>query len=112
MKYHVHVLFRAERDLDEIVRWIRKRSPQGAATWLRRWDKVLDDLSKQANKCGLAPEDADHELEIRHVVFKTRQGLPYRALFTIRENQVYIMHVRGPGQDLIRPDEIETSGLP
>jgi plasmid stabilization system protein ParE len=106
MSYQVSLLWRAERDLDKIVAWIGTRSTQGAAAWLRRWDRVVEELRKGADKCRLAPESADHDIEIRQVIFKTRQGLPYRALFTIRDKQVYVMHVRGPGQDLLAPDEM------
>ncbi len=111
MKFQVKVLWQAERDLDRMILWINNKSPQGAAAWLRRWDNVLDDLRKCADKCGLAPEDAGHDIEIRQIVFKTRNGLPYRALFTIRDHHVYVMHVRGPGQDLIRPDDLQLPTL-
>ena len=52
------------------------------------------------------PEDEDHEEEIRHILFKTRRGKTYRAIFIIRTDTVFVLHVRGPGQDLIAPDEL------
>jgi plasmid stabilization system protein ParE len=107
MKFRVKITWRAERDLDRIVLWISEKSAQGAAAWLRRWRKVLDDLRKRPDKCGLAPEGTYHDVEIRQIVFKTRSGLPYRALFTIRDDNVYILHVRGPMQDLVAPDDLQ-----
>lgn len=51
-------------------------------------------------------EDDDHEVEIRQMFFRTRQGNNYRALYTVRGADVFVLHLRGPGQDLMGPDEI------
>jgi hypothetical protein len=56
--------------------------------------------------CPLAAEDDHVEFEVREILFKTRHGLIYRALFTIREETATILHVRGPGQDLLDCVEI------
>jgi hypothetical protein len=71
----------------------------------------VGELRKRADGCGLAPEDAEHDSEIRQIVFKTRSGLPYRALFTIDGDQVHVIHVRGPGQDLIMPGNLRLPTL-
>jgi toxin ParE1/3/4 len=111
MSYQVRLTSRAERDVDGILAWLRQHSPQGAAAWFGRWNDVIQDLSAMAGNYDLAPENDSHDIEIRHVLFKTRRGKKYRALFIIRESQVYIIHVRGPGQDLIPPEEIELSSV-
>ena len=107
MTYRVELAFKAERDLDCILNWIQKRSKQGAVTWFRRWRKLLVKLSKRPNSFHFAPENEDHDEEIRQAVFKTRRGLPYRALFIIRGDVVYITNLRGPGQDLVDPADIQ-----
>lgn len=43
---------------------------------------------------------------IRQLLFKTSQGLTYRALFVIRDDQVLLIHLRGPGQDIMDPQEV------
>lgn len=106
MKYRVELTRRAERDVNEIVAWIARQSAQGANTWLSRFEQVLIDLSTSAINCPLAPEDGYGDTEIRHLVFKTRHGKPYRILFTIRDDFVLIRHLRGPGQDLVLPEEL------
>jgi len=63
-------------------------------------------LSEQGDTLGIAPEDADHDETIYQIIFRTRRGLPYRALFVVRENDVYVLRVRGPGQDLVAPDDL------
>ena len=97
----------AERDLRAIIGWLEQRSPSGAETWYRRWLEVLCRLEESGHALGVAPENEDHEETIRQVLFKTRRGLPYRAIYVVREQQLFVLHVRGPGQDLMKPDEIE-----
>jgi len=106
MKFTAHLLWRAERDIDRIVTWLNERSPAGAASWLRKWDQTFALLEASANAYGLAPENEGQELEIRQIMFHTRRGRDYRALYTIGGRDVYVMHVRGPGQDLVPPDEM------
>jgi hypothetical protein len=66
----------------------------------------LADLRERPSSFGQAPESSRHEIDIYQVLFKTRRGRTYRALFSIVADTVYIMHVRGPGQDVISPNEI------
>jgi plasmid stabilization system protein ParE len=106
MKFTAHLLWRAERDLDHIVTWLNERSPQGAADWLRAWDRTFAILESSADKYGTVPENEDQELEIRQILFSTRKGRDYRALYTIQGDQVYVMHIRAPGQDLLAPEEL------
>ncbi len=106
MTFNVVLTRRAELDIAAILGWLRKRSPQGAEAWYRVWTAVLGKLREHASAYGLSPENADHEHEIRHVVFKTRRGRTYRALFTIRVPDVFVLHVRGPGQDVVGPNEL------
>lgn len=110
MSFKVNLSARAERDLDHILEYLLARSPQGAATWLSRWDEVLVQLQESADQTTLAPENDDHKDEIHHVVFKTRRGRKYRAIFIIENESVQITHVRGPGQKRVSPDEFPQNG--
>jgi plasmid stabilization system protein ParE len=109
MSHEVHLSRRAERDLDQILAWISRRSQQGVRSWLERWDEVREVLSLRPESCLLAPESEDHDEEIRHVVFKTKNGRKYRVLFLIRGQQVFVTNLRGPGQDLVPPDQLNHS---
>lgn len=106
MRFSVVVLPAALEDVETIVSWLHKRSPSGATAWYRRWSATLDELSRSADHCVEAPESADHPLQLRQLQFKTRRGHPYRILFVIQSSKVYVLHVRGSGQDLLSPDEI------
>jgi len=96
----------AHADVRSILQWIGERSRTGAQAWDQRWEEVLQLLSTSADSCSLAPESDDHEIIIRDFNFKTRRGRIYRVLFTVREQRVIVLHVRGPGQDLVPRSEM------
>lgn len=108
MRYSVSLTRNARRNVRGILSYLRERSHQGAQAWYQRWMEVLDLLETCAGSCGLAPEDADYPVHLRQMTFKTRRGLPYRAVFIVRDNECLILHVRGPGQDLIHPDDLKS----
>src|SRR4051812_27771082 len=101
MKFNVITLRAAERDFNGMLEYIAARSKAGTEAWARAFDRALIALEESADRCPLAPENDFVEFEVREALFKTRRGLIYRILFTIRVNTVVILHVRGPGQDLI-----------
>jgi plasmid stabilization system protein ParE len=107
MKFRVQLLWRAERDVEATLAWLNERSPAGAALWHRTWDKTVDVLRASADVYGVAPENEGQELEVRQILFQTPKGRQYRALFTIQGSIAYVMHIRGPGQDLVLPDELQ-----
>ena len=106
MKYRVVALRRADADVRHIVRWIAKRSQQGALAWLDAYEQTLIRLSEQADSCAAALEDQDSDLPIRHALFHTPHGRVYRAVFTIGGDEVRILRVRGPGQPPLQEDEL------
>lgn len=106
MSFSVSLTDGASSDIRAILQWIDDRSPAGALIWYRRWQDVLQTLRERADKFAVAPESEGHPETIRQAVFKTRRGRPYRALFMIRDQSVFVLHVRGPGQNLLGPDEV------
>jgi plasmid stabilization system protein ParE len=106
MKYNVLALRRAEADIRGIVRWIARRSPQGAASWLDALEEVLGYLADHAGSCAAAAEAAECGIPIKQSLFATRRGRTYRAIFIITGNQVRILRVRGPGQPPLLEDEL------
>lgn len=106
MKFTVITLRAAERDCNGILHYLATRSKTGAAAWARAFDKALAHLEEHADACPLAAENDHVDFEVRETLFKTRRGLVYRVLFTVRENTAIILHVRGPGQDFVAAMEI------
>ena len=107
MKFRVKTLRRARRASDQILAYIADRSTSGAIAWAKAYDAALARLEEAADSFPLAPENEEVEFEVREIHFKTRQGLVYRALFTIVEHDVLILHVRGPGQDFLSSHELD-----
>jgi plasmid stabilization system protein ParE len=102
MKFKVVTPRAAERDFNGILEYIASRSKAGAEAWASAFDKALARLEESADSCPLALENDFVDFEVRESLFKTRRGLIYRILFTIHEDTVIILHVRGPG-DFRRP---------
>src|SRR5271157_4350576 len=97
MTYSVSILLRARQDVQQIFDWLAARSEQGAQSWFESFEISVSALSKSPFLAPIAPENDHCEREIRHVLFRTRQGRFYRALFTVVESEVRILRVRGPG---------------
>ena len=63
-------------------------------------------MSDNPGHFGFVPEDKLTHLELRQLLFKTRHGLTYRAVFTMLDDDVFILRLRGPGQPPLGPDEM------
>ena len=107
MTYRVVVTPRAKLDLQELYDWIASRSVEGANRWADAFEDAVRRLDDDPQAYGLAPESDAHPEAIRQFLFKTRHGRTYRGLFFVRDKTVFLVHVRGPGQRVMRPEEIE-----
>lgn len=98
MTFSVRVLPKAADDAEHIFRWIAARSPAGAARWYEAFDAAVASLRTNALHHGFAPENSRLNAAVRETFFKTRRGRKYRLVFTVRESDVFVLRVRGPGQ--------------
>lgn len=98
MNYTVRILPRAHADAREIARYLFKHSPQGMEAWLEAYEAVQARLANEPLTCGLAPEHGCIDQELREALFRTKRGRNYRALFFVQADMVYVLRVRGPGQ--------------
>ncbi len=106
MTYDLRILARAREDVQEIYDWIAERSPEGAQRWLDRFEEATTALQTNPFLAPLAPESKSFDIEVRHTLFRTRSGRPYRAIFTVVGDEVRILRVRGPGQAPVRPRDL------
>src|SRR5258705_12994414 len=98
---------RAKKDIREAARWIAQYSPDNAALWHLEIEEAILSLENFPNRCPLAPEDESFSEEIRHLLFRR-----YRILFTVRDEEVHILHVRHGAMDSVKPDDAkESEGL-
>jgi plasmid stabilization system protein ParE len=106
MTYRLEITRRAIADRDACFDFIFAKSPDGALRWLDAFEAAAAALLTQPY-CGEAPESDDHEETIRQKLFKTKLGSMYRLLYIVRGDVIYVIHVRGAGQDVMRSDAIE-----
>jgi plasmid stabilization system protein ParE len=110
MTYRVVILARARHDVQEKYDWIASASPEGAERWLDRFEQAMETLKTNPNLAPLAPESRSFDIEIRHILFRTRAGRTYRAVFTVVDDEIRILRVRGPGQPPLRLSDISMDG--
>jgi toxin ParE1/3/4 len=106
MNYELLLTRETETSVEQVIDYLVKRSPQGAAAWCEQWENVLSALKANPLQHGLAPESSEFETEVRQILFKTRRGRKYRALFTVVGRGVYVIDLRGPSQNLLRRDQL------
>jgi plasmid stabilization system protein ParE len=108
MSFQVRALRKARQDVDSILNWLihERKTPQGAAAWLRAYEKAAAALATSADAHAVAPEDAFVDYVVRQFLFKTRSGRVYRGLYTIDGKEALILRVRGPGQADVQPEEL------
>ncbi|MGD9646587.1 MAG: type II toxin-antitoxin system RelE/ParE family toxin [Pirellulales bacterium] len=107
MTYRIVVQPTAVHDVQQLYHWIAERSAGGALRWYQQWFKAVDSLRRNPLAYGLAPESDFVDVEIRQILFRTRRGRIYRALFSIEGEVVRVLHVRGSGQAPVAPDELQ-----
>ncbi|MFV1964241.1 MAG: type II toxin-antitoxin system RelE/ParE family toxin [Pirellulaceae bacterium] len=106
MTYDVGLSARAERDARAMCDWIAKQSLAGARRWFDAIDDAIAALAKDPLKFALAPESDAFPMDLREILFKTRSGNTYRALFCVEGEKVQVVSIRGPGQPFLTPEEI------
>jgi plasmid stabilization system protein ParE len=106
MSHDVCFTAEADRCVYKIVEWLAQQSPEGAGRWLDALELACRRIGDQPDSCGLAPEADSFEEPLRQIVFRTKRGNAYRALFLIRTGSVHVVSVRGAGQPPLTPGEI------
>ncbi len=106
MSHRVSVHSKAVSDVETIADYIAERSVQGMYSWLDAYQRMQTELSESPFAHGLAPEDAVLQRGLRQILFSTRTGLTYRALFIVDGESITILRVRGPGQEILTSDDL------
>ena len=107
MNYRVTTTDQAHRDLDRLLGSLAERSTDAATRLTRHYDRALGRLRTMPLSCGLAFENPSFPEEIRHLLFGANKKRRYRALFTVRGDEVVILAVRAPGEKPVSPEDLE-----
>jgi plasmid stabilization system protein ParE len=106
MTYRVVVLRRAEEQVAAIIEWISQASLSGAERWTDAFEAALERLAADPLRFGGAPEAEALGRDLRQILFRTRHGHVYRAVFVIDADEVRVLYVRAPGQDSLKPQDL------
>jgi plasmid stabilization system protein ParE len=106
MKFRVVITANAKSNLREYYERAAKHAPETAANWLNRFHDALQTLVSHPERCSLAAESALVEQEVRQFNFGKRVGT-YRALFTIADDEVRILHIRRAAMGTAPASEVE-----
>lgn len=101
MGYSVELSEQAETDIREIYRYIREHGLADPDRWKAGLAERFASLEKLPEFCGLAPENEHTQVTIRQKLYG-----PFRILFVIRENTVYVLTVRHGARGFLEPWEL------
>lgn len=90
----------AHAEMDAAYAWIAQYSPQQATLWYFDITERIESLQNNPYRCALARENSHFAEEIRQLIFGK-----YRILFTVRDEEVHVLHVRHSARDTLKPDD-------
>jgi hypothetical protein len=72
-----------------------------------RFEEAFAKLEENPFVGPIASESEDVGEEVRHIMFRTKAGRSFRALFVVVGTEVRILRVRGKGQPPLSGGELE-----
>ena len=100
MAYQVIIEAPAQEDIKAALEWMAQSSGKRATLWYYDLMEAIESLENFPKRCARAPENKYVKEEVRQLLFEK-----YRILFTIRDEYVYILHVRHQAQHRLSSDE-------
>src|SRR5262249_24306767 len=83
MSYQVRMLARARQDFEDGFAWIAARSQKGAERWAASFEAAVATLERNPFVAPIAHEREELQEEVRNIMFRTRAGRTFRALFVV-----------------------------
>ena len=87
--------------MNNAYEWIAADSPGQAILWFNGLVEVSESLSTNPERCPRAPESNEVDREIRQLLYGK-----YRILFMIRDDTVYLLHVRHGARQYFPVEEV------
>ncbi len=104
MLYRVIITDPADENFRDHFHWIRERSPQGAEAWRSRVVKAIRSLEIAPERNALARESAAFPIVIRCLLSGNNRSA-FRILYQIKGDEVRVLAIRRPSQDLMEPED-------
>jgi plasmid stabilization system protein ParE len=100
MEYAVELTLRAERDLNELLKYIEALNSSSARRWFNGLEKAIYGLDRLPRRCSLARESRKEGRPIRQLLYGKKPGV-YRVLFEIQEwtRTVRVLAIRHGARD-------------
>jgi len=103
MAFRVEITEEAEADSKTILEWlISENAGETGMRWFRRLDKAIASLASMPERCPVAPESADLQLEVRHLLYGHKPHI-YRVIFTISGEVVHVLRIRHARRKQLEP---------
>ncbi|MEO5913080.1 MAG: type II toxin-antitoxin system RelE/ParE family toxin [Luteolibacter sp.] len=110
MRYRVIITDPADENFRSHFRWITERSLQGAEAWRIRIIEAIRSLEIAPDCHALARESAAFPVEIRCLLCGKNRSA-FRILYQIKDDEVRVLAIRRPSQDLMDPGKESGSAL-
>ncbi len=108
MTFRVFVLPQARGDIDRNADWwAEHHSVEQALRWSDAIYDQIQTLTDFPESNSLSAENDDFPYEIRYKLVGLGSRPTYRAVFTIKDDTVFVLTVRRSAQDVLRPGEVE-----
>lgn len=108
MNFRVSVLPQARRDIDRNAHWwAEHHSIEQAIQWSDAVYDQIETLTDFPESHGLSAENGEFPYEIRDKLLDLGSRPGYRAIFTIKNDTIYVLTVRRAAQDVLRPSDVE-----
>jgi plasmid stabilization system protein ParE len=94
MTFRVETTIEAEHDADDILTWLLSEyAGETGMRWFEALGDAIASLAEFPARCALAPENEVFPFEVRHLLYGRKPHV-YRILFTIKDQTVYVLHIR------------------
>lgn len=108
MKYRLIILPQATEDVRRNAEWwAHHHSSEQAARWLDAVESQLETIVDFPESHSLSAQNDDFPYEIREKLVGLGSRPGYRAVFTIKDDTVYVLTVQRAAQDTLRPDQVD-----
>ena len=88
IKFQVNISRQAERDIEEIWKYIAADSQVEASKFIHAFENQITTLEQLPNRCPMIPENELFGTQNRHLIYGD-----YRTVFRVSDKTVHILRV-------------------
>jgi len=87
LSYRILITLNAQKNLEEIVSYLKQESKNRAYAWLKRVQERIQSLQTNPRRCRQVPEYSGDK-EIRELLFGA-----YRIIFEMSSDEIFVLYV-------------------